>query len=143
MLFDSSCFSPYVLDTTFVFVGVCCPPLCIHNALCASHASLFSQVTICPTESTADEAMSSLYFAQRLRSIEMGVAAKKIKLKNNLDENKKLQQKINGLLQWRKKTITELEELRTASKTKEKHTARREDQQERMYKQRTLDLEGR
>jgi hypothetical protein len=73
----------------------------------------------------------------------MGVAAKKIKLKNNLDENKKLQQKINGLLQWRKKTITELEELRTASKTKEKHTARREDQQERMYKQRTLDLEGR
>ena len=117
----------------------------VYTMPCVHHMplSLFSQVTICPTESTADEAMSSLYFAQRLRSIEMGVAAKKIKLKNNQDDNKKLQQKINGLLQWRKKTITELEELRNASKTKEKHTARREDQQERMYKQRTLDLEGR
>ena len=59
----------------------------LQDALCV-RSIVAVIVTVCPTESTADESMSSLYFAQRLRSIEMGVATKKIHIKNNQDENK-------------------------------------------------------
>ena len=62
----------------------------LQDALCA-RSIVAMIVTVCPTESTAEESMSSLYFAQRLRSIEMGVAQKKIAIKNNQDENTVLQ----------------------------------------------------
>ena len=105
----------------------------LQDALC-SRSIVAVIVTICPTESTAEESLSSLYFAQRLRNIEMGVATKKISIKNNLDENKILQEKMNQLVLWRKKAITELEELRGALKSKEEHHLRKTNAKDRNLK---------
>ena len=63
-----------------------------------------------------------LYFAQRLRRLEMGVAQRKITVRNNAVEAKTLRSKLADLVAWRKKAIVELEELRgKARQTAEEH----------------------
>eukprot|EP00946_MAST-07B_sp_MAST-7B-sp1_P001831 g1831.t1 len=83
----------------------------LQDALC-KRSVVAVVVTICPTEYTADESLCSLHFAQRLRRIEMGVAQRKITVRNNAVEAKTLRSKLSSLVAWRKKAIVELEELR-------------------------------
>ena len=81
-------------------------------------------VTICPTENTADESLCSLYFAQRLRNIEMGVAQRKITVRNNAVEADALREKLN-LTTWRKRLLLN-EELRAQVQKKEEEHGKRE-----------------
>ena len=113
----------------------------LQDALCA-RSVVAVVVTICPTENTADESLCSLYFAQRLRSVEMGVAQRKITVRNNAAEAETLRSKLSNLVTWRKKAIVELEELRgKAQKTVEEH-GKKEVKVERAMKNLRADLEA-
>ena len=99
-------------------------------------------VTICPTENTADESLCSLYFAQRLRNIEMGIAQRKISFKNNSAEADSLREKLTNLNAWRKKAIVELEELRGNAQKKQEEFGKKEVRIERAMKNLRADLEA-
>ena len=113
----------------------------LQDALC-TNSVVAVIVTVCPSESTADESISSLYFAQRLRNIEMGVAQKKITMKNNQDDNQVLQNKIHKLQLFRKKAIAELENLRATAKSNRDAMARKQDQSDRTSRSFQNDLSG-
>lgn len=78
----------------------------------SSHSKTIMICTIRPNEGFVDETLSTLYFAQRVRSVNLGEAKKIVEYKNRDDEVNHLTNKYNSLIREREKLLKYIDNIK-------------------------------